>query len=94
MKGEGYPCSREEQIVLVERWIMVFQKGAECGIHPADLVELIVTFIEVKDLLETAQTEETVLEAKFDEVFKKMEPLTRQIEEKGREKSGGRGSNG
>jgi hypothetical protein len=85
MKGDKYFCLREKQILLVERWILVFQEwGAGWGIHPAELVELIVMYIEAKDLLEAIKDggEEEAL----DEVCKKMARLTRQMKEVGKVK--------
>jgi hypothetical protein len=81
MNEGGYSCIGEEQIAQVENWIDVFQRhGAEGGIHPADLVELIVTFIEAKELFDTGQTEGAAFEAKFGEVSQKLEELIRQVE--------------
>jgi hypothetical protein len=51
--NEGWRHSREALILLTERWVGEFQKrGAKWGIHPADLVGLIMALIEAKELLD------------------------------------------
>lgn len=83
MSEGGYPGSREEQILLVERWVGAFQeRGAGWGIHPADLVELIVTLLDAKDLYDAVKTGNAALEGECDEVFKKMEGLSRSLYQK------------
>jgi hypothetical protein len=80
MKGERQRYSREEEILLTEKWVMVLQeRGAGWGIHPADLVELIVMMIEVKELVEAVKSGGAAAEC--DKAFKRIERKVRFIKE-------------
>jgi hypothetical protein len=83
MKGERYPRSREERL-LVETWLRVYQEwDAGWGIRPADLMDLLVTLIEAKDLREALKNsggEEAALAASCSDVFQKIEKAARAIE--------------
>jgi hypothetical protein len=78
MNRYRYRHVRKGQILLAERWVKVLQvRGAGWGIHPADLVDLIVTLIEAKDLLDAVKSgggaDAVALEAKCDEIMSDME---------------------
>jgi hypothetical protein len=86
MEGNRYAASREGQIVLVERLVTMLQEqGAAWGVHPADLVDLIVTLIEAKEKHEAAQSSvkaAAALDAECNAVFKKMEASARLLYQK------------
>jgi hypothetical protein len=82
MNGEWYH-NREKLVFLVERWVKVFQeRGAKWGIHPADLVGLIVALVEAKEMLDAVKQGEAavVLVRKCDEVFLDMKMKAIAIE--------------
>jgi hypothetical protein len=54
--NEGWYHSGKALIQLTEQWVAVFQeRGAKWGIHPADLVDVIVALIEAKETLDAVK---------------------------------------
>jgi hypothetical protein len=65
MDREEYVRSLEGQIILAEKWVMAIQeRGAGWGVHPADLVDLIVTVIKVKECFDAVKSSGNVALAK------------------------------